>query len=276
MASCTASPCTKTALYASLTDASGWLASISIGWTLASIPSGVFLATPRSLITQPISLAYWISVAVILVIPSVYTSSKVTRELKAALARIATFLPASSPSTSAVGSLSAYPSSCASFRASANSMPFWLILVRIKLVVPFMIPITSEIWFPARHCLIGRMIGIPPATAASCKKSFLFFAAVSSRICPSAAIRSLLAVTTFFPASRASRIYVLAGSMPPISSITISISGSSTISFQLSVSKDGSSIFLDAFSILRTRIFFNSTFAPNFGIISSSCIFSTL
>ena len=64
--------------------------------------------------------------------------------------------------------------------------------------------------------------------------------------------------------------------MPPISSITISISGSSTISFQLFVSSDGSSVFWAAFSIFRTSIFFSSTLAPSFETISSCCIFNTL
>ena len=69
--------------------------------------------------SQPISLAYLISFAVMLVIPSVYTSLKVTRELNAIDAIIAIFLPASYPSTSAVGSASAYPNSVALASASA-------------------------------------------------------------------------------------------------------------------------------------------------------------
>ena len=48
---------TKTALKESLTDASGCLSGISIGWTRTSIPSGVLRATPRSLITLPVSFA---------------------------------------------------------------------------------------------------------------------------------------------------------------------------------------------------------------------------
>ena len=44
-------------------------------------------------------------------------------ELNATEARIATFRPASSPSISAVGSASAYPSSVARARASLNSIP---------------------------------------------------------------------------------------------------------------------------------------------------------
>ena len=66
-------------------------------------------------------------------------------ELNATEARIATFRPASSPSISAVGSASAYPSSVARARASLNSIPSWVILVRIKFVVPLTIPMTSAI-----------------------------------------------------------------------------------------------------------------------------------
>ena len=47
----------------------------------------------------------------------------------------------------------------------------WDIFVRMKLVVPFTIPMTSLMWLPARHCFKGRIIGIPPATAASKRKS---------------------------------------------------------------------------------------------------------
>ena len=64
-------------------------------------------------------------------------------ELNAMEERMATLRPASSPSISAVGSASAYPSSVASASASENSMPSCVIFVRIKFVVPLTIPITS-------------------------------------------------------------------------------------------------------------------------------------
>ena len=41
-----------------------------------------------------------------------------------------------------------------------------------------MIPIISVILFAARHCLIGLIIGMPPATAASKRRSQLCAAAV--------------------------------------------------------------------------------------------------
>ena len=63
--------------------------------------------------------------------PWTSTSASVTRVWKAIEARIAAFAAASSPSTSAVGSASAYPRACASARASANEAPVDSIWVRM-------------------------------------------------------------------------------------------------------------------------------------------------
>ena len=183
---------------------------------------------------------------------------------------MATFLPASIPSISAVGSASAYPSSVARARASENSIPSWDILVRIKFVVPFTIPITSVTWLASRLFFNGLMIGIPPATAASNRKSFCAALAVSRISFPWTAIRSLFAETTCLPAFNAERIYSFAGLIPPISSITISISGSFIISSHWLVSKEASSIFAAAFSIFLTRIFFISILQPILADISFS------
>ena len=90
-----------------------------------------------------------------------------TRVWKARLARIAAFAAASKPSTSAVGSASAYPSSWASASVSAKPAPAESILSRMKLVVPLTMPITEVISSPTRDSRSGRMIGIAPATAAS-------------------------------------------------------------------------------------------------------------
>ena len=59
------------------------------------------------------------SIVVTLRMPSVCTSSMVTRELNAMDARMAIFAAASNPSTSAVGSASAKPFSCASLSAAS-------------------------------------------------------------------------------------------------------------------------------------------------------------
>ena len=71
------------------------------------------------------------------------------------------------------------------------------------------------------------MIGIPPATAAS-KNTGTFFAAASSKISfPCSARSALFAVITILPASIARRMNRSGNSIPPISSITIRIEGSS-------------------------------------------------
>ena len=72
---------------------------------------------------QPISAARATSVAVTAEMPSRWTSAAVTGVWKASDARIAAFAAASNPSTSAVGSASAYPRSVASASASANPAP---------------------------------------------------------------------------------------------------------------------------------------------------------
>ena len=130
-------------------------------------------------------------------------------------------------------------------------------------------PSTSEISFAARHCFNGRMIGIPPATAASKRKSFPFSRAASNSSLPSSAIRSLLAETTFLPALKASMIIVFAGSIPPITSITIWISSSSIISLQLSVRSLSSTPSLFLF-LLWTSIFLISSCAPAVCSITSA------
>ncbi|MPM95075.1 hypothetical protein SDC9_142226 [bioreactor metagenome] len=193
--------------------------------------------------------------------PSVYTSENVTLELKAIDARIAIFLPASRPSISAVGSASAYPRSVASLSASSNSIPSSDIFVRIKLVVPLIIPIISVMLFAARHCLRGLIIGIPPATAASKRRSQPCSAAVSRSSCPCSAIKSLFAVTTCLPRLRASEIYVFAGSIPPITSMIISMLSSFIISVHLSVIISDEMPSRALFTFL-TRIFEISNSAP--------------
>ncbi len=104
---------------------------------------------------------------VISVMPSRYTSALVTRVWKARLARIAALAAASKPSTSAVGSASAYPSSWARASVSAKPAPSVSILSRMKLVVPLTMPMTAVISSPTSDSRRGRMMGIAPATAAS-------------------------------------------------------------------------------------------------------------
>src|SRR4051812_21834840 len=78
---------------------------------------------------------------------------------------------------------------------------------------------------PRRLSRSTRMMGIPPATAASNRKSRLALAAAANTSAPTLARSSLLAVTTGLPAARAPRISSRAGSMPPMTSTTTSMSG---------------------------------------------------
>ena len=52
-----------------------------------------------------------------------------------------------------------------------------IIIVSIKFVVPFKMQAISSISFAARHCEMGRIIGIPPPTDASNRKFTLFSSA---------------------------------------------------------------------------------------------------
>ena len=67
-----------------------------------------------------------------------------------------------------------------------------------------------------------------PATAASKYRSRSAFSAASYRVAPSSASSALLAVTTEAPCSSAERISSRAGSMPPMTSITTSMSPRAT------------------------------------------------
>ena len=65
-------------------------------------------------------------------------------------------------------------------------------------MVPFKIPATFVKIFPLNVVLIGPMIGMPPATAASYKTATLFSFARSKILAPNFAKSSLFAVTTCF------------------------------------------------------------------------------
>ena len=150
-------------------------------------------------------------------------------------------------------------------------MPSSFIFVRMKFVVPLIIPMISVILLPARHCFSGRIMGIPPATAASNSKSQWYSPASSSSSCPCIAIRSLLAVTTCLPFSNAALMYVRAGSIPPITSTTMSMLSSPITSSQTSVSFSAG-ILSAYFALFRTRTFTTSSAAPILKGISSFCL----
>ena len=135
-------------------------------------------------------------------------------------------------------------------------------------------PITDLMRLAARHDLSGRIMGMPPPTAPSNIKSTLCSSASGNSSLPYFASTSLLAVTTFFPCSSAEAIYSFAGCSRPISSTTISMSGSFTISSKSPVT----AYFLPssaAFCGLRTNIFFISILQPAFLAISPPLCSST-
>ena len=97
-----------------------------------------------------------------------------------------------------------------------------------NIYVPFKIPAT--LWNLLAHIivLIGIIIGIPPATAASYKITLLFSFAKSKSLAPYLASNSLFAVTMCFPFLIAVSSKSKVGSQPPITSTIMSISGSFT------------------------------------------------
>src|SRR5712692_4084547 len=204
------------------------------------------------------------------VIPSRWTSPATTRALKQMLARIETLAAGSKPSMSAVGSNSVYPRRLASARAWSNSMPSVLIRVRMKFVVPLMIPITRVILSPARDSFRGLMIGMPPATAASNEKSTPERSASSNSSLPSVAMSSLLALTTDRPEASAFRIRLLAGSMPPMTSTTTRTSGSSITSCGSLVKRSLAMGTSRSLARLRTATRLIVRWAPERSVISSA------
>ena len=96
---------------------------IIVGCTRTATPLSVSSAIARSFTAYPSSAADAMSASVIPLIPSRYTSPATTRAPNAIDAMIAVLAAASKPSTSAVGSRSAYPRPCASASASLNDAP---------------------------------------------------------------------------------------------------------------------------------------------------------
>src|SRR5512132_1656106 len=90
-----------------------------------------------------------------------------------------------------------------------------------------------------RDSFSGRTNGIPPPTAASKYRSRPLASEASKSSRPRVDSSSLFAVTTGFSRSNAARISEPAGSDPPISSHTMSMSGSSTTSMGSAVNAEG-------------------------------------
>ena len=79
----------------------------------------------------------------------------------------------------------------------------------------------SVIRLPANDSYNVRIIGIPPRTDASKRRSTPFLLAKSNKYGPASASKSLFAVTTFFLAFKAPSTQSFAKFVPPINSTTI-------------------------------------------------------
>ena len=98
----------------------------------------------------------------------------------------------------------------------------------------------AEISLICRLRFRGAMRGMPPPTLASYRRLTLRSCARVRSSGPYLDRTSLLAVTTCLPCDKALIINSLAGFSPPISSMTISISGSSRMAFASMVKIAGS------------------------------------
>src|SRR5687767_1446785 len=141
---------------------------------------------------------------------------------------IVSLCAASMPSTSKVGSASAKPRACASARTSANEAPRERISERMKFDVPLMMPAIHSMLFAVKPSRSALMIGIPPATDASNPTITPLACAAAKMSVPWLASSALFAVTMCLPLAIASSTSDRAGSMPPMSSHTMSTSGCRT------------------------------------------------
>ena len=96
---------------------------------------------------------------------------------------------------------------------------------------------TEVISLAMSECFSGSMMGMPPPTDASKASSLPAASAASITSLPWVAMSALLAVTTFLPAASAFSTTVRAMVVPPMSSTTISISGSLMMLLKLSVNR---------------------------------------
>ena len=115
-------------------------------------------------------------------------------------------------------------------------------------------PITRLMSSPTSDSRNGRIKGMPPATAASKSRSTPCSAATAYSSGPCAARSSLLPVMTGLPFSSAVRTSINAGSVPPMSSMTMSTSGSATTAAESVVSSDGSARRSWCLAVSRTAI----------------------
>ncbi len=122
----------------------------------------------------------------------------------------------------------------------------------MKLVVPLMMPMMRRIGSPRRLSRKARTMGMPPATAASNSRSTPASSATANSSAPTLASSSLLPVTTGLPLRSAAVMSSRAGSIPPMTSTTTSISGSFTTAIASRVSTPAGSATSRSLERLRT------------------------
>ena len=141
----------------------------------------------------------------------------------------------------------------------------------MKLVVPLMMPITRLTGSPRRLSRSARITGMPPATAASNKRSTPAESAAAKSSVPTLARSSLLAVTTGLPDCSAWVMSSRAGSMPPITSTTRSTPGSATTAWASRVRRPSGRTTSRSRDMLRTATFTTSSRTPVRASILPAC-----
>ncbi len=148
----------------------------------------------------------------------------------------------------------------------------------MKFDVPLMMPAIHSMRLAVRPSRSALMIGMPPATAASNATITPFACAAAKISLPWRASSALLAVTTCLPLAMASSTSVRAGSMPPISSMTMSMSGcaSTTLASLVRLTPSTPRVFSRATSSARSAIHVMRIGRPARRVISSSFRRSTV
>src|SRR5450759_3204749 len=121
---------------------------------------------------------------------------------------------------------------------------------------------TETISLETRQCLSGEMIGMPPPTDASKAMSTPAVAAASMTSWPLAAMSALFAVTTDLPALSAPMTTSRATPTPPMSSMTMSMSGSAMMAKASSVTRSAGMPSASARSVRLSATRVNSMSTP--------------
>ena len=140
---------------------------------------------PKGFILNPNRSAKKISALVRFFIPENVTFFESICLLNAIPDKINILCKVSRPFKSFSGFCSAYPSFCAFFKDVLNSFFSSSILLKIKLEVPFKIPVILFIFIPLKLLFNVDIIGIPPATDASKPIFTLFSSAIFAILYPS-------------------------------------------------------------------------------------------